>query len=1245
MSFYGDITNTSRTHFQFDRVYANRAEMERYKETDGIYAGRFVLIEYDSEMHMDSFLRVRKDGDNFYTTFSDNTAEEVLLTKGRIRKDTIVYESAFETLPANGYYAKNCTFYKCTSDYVENSEELATFEDIVGVGEENPHITNYSIDARMYGRGYDSTVWQKVYDGGVERYMMVAELNTVIPTFDLQPDAPTQTPIVPHFDIQGSDIYYKLHHQPAWGFRVKSANPETGPEFKHNGELIDGEDILYTTQYPESGYASDETTEWVRHEYNPDTGHISTLYWHSGNSENGFSAGEWKNYPPDEKLPAAIYYNKAGFDPEVITKSALDDHIIIEGSGVSGRQYSSHDSVGTETSYPDIQELSMMLPSIGNSISTMWDLIYGDESLSTEETEDGKKKRNLDIDWNSTKGLRMVSETESGFAYNTKQVSTLAGAINSVHDLMGMIVLAPAGDLEDIAKIAEDNKIYYSNGEYYYRVNDYVYDEQKAISAKPESVGYLTEEEFDPTIHYKFNETTGEYERVSVYINGIEYFICDRILKPEEIAEISYKTLEQKFENTDNPFTGFKEFPPVDDSFYYGTPGQVYQLETKEYPTYNRVYYATKDKTSFFTQVIPIQFDKGIHYKFVTENGTLGYYTNNYNNEPEPPIEGINYFEILKSDITFVGEDRAPYVKGIYYIYSADPKNGIEDLEEEAINLGDITISHDSYNPEYKYYTASIKDGELLLEKVELFGVTDNHYYQDSENARYYKCSQDYIPNQETVLNNLTKYRFVTIPDKDPVDYFYIPNKYYIFIDDTQEYRIYDEEEWDDNLDFYLRAPNSNIRDIKTADLIAEHYYVANTYYYQLANKKMVIDRNKTASDITYYLRDKILYVSNDENDVMSIGMEWNVNVSTIPKGITITTREEVPVMKRLEGFARELNTIHGLILEINRLLLTNDIHTRDSYTIQGAINVINDIIDKFEIIAPGQFVIVDDYGRVHSATHSEDNWINIEIDSNVIDPNVSITHKFNPVNDTTSTSSQDVENSDGNIELYTPIVDNKGHIVGKNIETIELPHNFKTIQVGNTFITADSHIANVNVADDDKWIEVSANADTDTLTISHIGPVSGEGTTTHNTNDTPTFGASFNVPTITYDSKGHISASSNHTVTLPTLSLKDDSSGNVLTGLTLDISTTTGELTLTKEPIGTLALGGTYSIATSASAIASTDTINTALGKLEYKTNRNIGSLALGTYATNSSTAAITSTDTIQVALRKLENRIKALE
>jgi hypothetical protein len=35
-------------------------------------------------------------------------------------------------------------------------------------------------------------------------------------------------------------------------------------------------------------------------------------------------------------------------------------------------------------------------------------------------------------------------------------------------------------------------------------------------------------------------------------------------------------------------------------------------------------------------------------------------------------------------------------------------------------------------------------------------------------------------------------------------------------------------------------------------------------------------------------------------------------------------------------------------------MLLAGDAYTRDNRTVQGAINVLNDIIAKFEVIAPG---------------------------------------------------------------------------------------------------------------------------------------------------------------------------------------------------------------------------------------------------------------------------------------------------
>ena len=47
MGFYGNITNTSKTTFQFDKIYPNRLSMDANVNNDGIFIGRYVLVEYD----------------------------------------------------------------------------------------------------------------------------------------------------------------------------------------------------------------------------------------------------------------------------------------------------------------------------------------------------------------------------------------------------------------------------------------------------------------------------------------------------------------------------------------------------------------------------------------------------------------------------------------------------------------------------------------------------------------------------------------------------------------------------------------------------------------------------------------------------------------------------------------------------------------------------------------------------------------------------------------------------------------------------------------------------------------------------------------------------------------------------------------------------------------------------------------------------------------------------------------------
>ena len=79
--------------------------------------------------------------------------------------------------------------------------------------------------------------------------------------------------------------------------------------------------------------------------------------------------------------------------------------------------------------------------------------------------------------------------------------------------------------------------------------------------------------------------------------------------------------------------------------------------------------------------------------------------------------------------------------------------------------------------------------------------------------------------------------------------------------------------------------------------------------------------------------------------------------------------------------------------------------------------------------------------------------------------------HTFNKVEDTTTVADKNNTNGDGlnkgnndELKLYTPIVDNTGHVVGNNIETVTLPYNFKTVNADTGSIIAENTLDNFGI-------------------------------------------------------------------------------------------------------------------------------------------------------------------------------------
>jgi hypothetical protein len=151
---------------------------------------------------------------------------------------------------------------------------------------------------------------------------MIAELNSVVPTFAVSADAPSMYPIAPHFDIKSTNMYYLIHQQPQWGFRVKAARGDLKNPVLDNNGIATNDFVDCSTD--KVNYPSDEKIVWSRSAYDVSKDKEEIHYYDGEN---------WTSDQPTEGLDAAIYYNKAGFDSRVESTVNLEDKISIMPTG------------------------------------------------------------------------------------------------------------------------------------------------------------------------------------------------------------------------------------------------------------------------------------------------------------------------------------------------------------------------------------------------------------------------------------------------------------------------------------------------------------------------------------------------------------------------------------------------------------------------------------------------------------------------------------------------------------------------------------------------------------------------------------------------------------------------------------------------------------------------------------------------------------------------------------------------
>lgn len=1345
MGFYGHITNVQRTSMSFDKIYSNRFTMDESAKNDGVYAGRYVLIEYERPLDKSFLPRVIQFDGLLYQAppermvFDPNNADFTTPNSYLVRLETytinmeaeepqvddvvgtflrpdliavcsvndnlgVKYDQDanmsigsvsklqyFRIGKANNAEKESYNlFYNYKTQKIEldavASRELKTscsytevnYSALTSVDDSN-YLLNFNIDNSKYttSRGYDSTVWQKTYVSGEAKYVMIAELNSVVPILDVSADAPTLAPIMPHFDKDSTNIYYKLHMQPSWGFRIKGANPNlTIPTIDYSGSVItDGTGIPIVATSDAIEYPSDQKTEWFNTVYKDNN--YTNYYLNEYIKAEGDKSVEGRWEEKQHSLDGAIYFNRAGFDKEYITHSKdykytnrdltlnpLVDEITLAPTGFSGHLYPTHTTDNINVEQPDVNELAVLLPSIGDTIADVWDLIYGGEDLNT--IYDGKGlRRNLVIRWEDAKkvlakeGLRLVRADDKGlgYTYNPEEVNTLAGVINSVQDIMGMIITNDYPE-DDIDNLNEDY-IYYNptTGKYYFKKRTYTYEKIEGevshekvdlvdwkdyqdnswwVDTNSTTPDYIQESTFRPEREYvqgvnvptdkslsrhftrsdyepgkyflyrEKDEGTGDTFRDAItkapyikYIKTYENYDVNQIyydieaekviLNDDSIYYVPNKYYagyfypitpaiinEEDFEN--RLASGVRLFDPLTftseaynvieatelksgDFNKISDLSMVYYLTlrtcslTEEAFTQAQVegrapmlfttttfaqgsgvpqnYYVISKKYELFTDTQTVSASPGVYYQLFMEEGKTQESYLNGNLLKEEYVKNLSldtdiiieenclYFRevvelILSSAENVVNIADAvqikvePLPKDLYKYYKTVIPGGIEEEGFRSISaLSDEIATAKNY--------ASITDlYKLTIRLLELGYEPNRYYYQELEGE--YKNSVmidnrlEPTPDRDYWTVNMVNKRLVTAAEilagrKANV-------VYYQYDADANDYLVYNGALIRDQK-YYV----SSLTDVP-------EIYFPNKYYYKDEDGKFILDLSPDFTPGREYYRNPQVYILNDPNGFYDKGAIWPL-AQNPPEGsnIELATRTDAWELSELKGFDITFNTLHGLILRLNKWMLQDDWLTRDDATLQGALNQLNDIIHRIGELKPGQLMIVDNTGRMRGVSYStkqefsavnhggqavtvkstqadpdnEDMWIDIDTDDDYRDPKLTIKHNFTAVHDTTSTSNMNTPAVD-KIDLYTPIVDATGHVVGKNTETVTLPFGFKTLAATNeasetlsqSEVVANSNVVAKNTQDiltlkaKNKWIEFTTDNNGNSITIAH---------------------------------------------------------------------------------------------------------------------------------------------------------------
>lgn len=1084
--FYGSLSKLQKINFQFDRVFPNRATMDAEASTtaldlngsqlDCVLNGRYVLVDYNEGETVDISLKLgyKQDG-TIYAAYNVPFKDKNALNEN----DSVIVIGEFD---ADGKYTKyneeEIWVYK-GNDTFEQRTDLNTE---ISNGDNSIYEHNLIIDNTLYpnaGRGWDSTVWQKTYQNGKSVYIMIAELNAISPTLSVAPDPPSidGMPSSAYFS-DSTPNFYRLHIGSNWGFRIKGASPLSG--YVYNPNTGNSHEIQYSID--EQEYPSDVKGVLRKIDSGLDDYPLAIYFNKRGfnrflSSADGYAYVNKKIAELEAKRDSEL--NESNRNKIIVElerwqsfKNSVNnkgrDFVDLTPTGRSGKFYSNVLANGDSDVSMDMQELSVMLPSIGETMSDIWDIVYGKErskdsnnfsmyyhNLENENAEkiienfssDDKKIRNTDIYWNSTNGVRAHSNylkaTSGSNQYDSSAWETLGGTINSVHDLVGMIIRDYSNlSLTEGVDQWDPTKIYYINNEYYIKNKEYVwtkYSDQSAShliyntispvnmvgygyrggAAAPIDLYRISQEQYPVIEDQNVSDNLSEYDN----FKGKSYQNYIKVKGPDDIIEGAvYGTIE-----VTNPTEWTTPTPTSGLNYYYYLSGAdvVYKKESSSTTWDKGVYYAFTNAELSNAELINTYFyEPG---KFYIENKTthelrealsdslaellsetntqltdwIFYPKNQY--RLGPPEDDIVLLPVYKKDANgnYIFELSYNSIDTVSnYNYNSDTKVLTFTVQtRNTSNVTTITVATEFINGiksivvdengnvkgYYSRLYQVIEDGKYYTPAdVALNGYS--YYYENDKTVPQYKIDHyKKVPAPYTVItptqsgaqpanvidfeegtyfhsstSDLSEFLLVSKDSfgLDAAEHSTITNDGHGFykLSFNAAHRIYVrqvgggyyETAEGDYIRYYaphLEDPNNPVGSkIVTFTKLPGNYSVfrSGEFYEDADLTVKAIDYSPTK---TYY--ERIGNIVGDSEPDWPDGMEWNQ--AEIPAGLQLGSISKVWKPKKIVGFAKDLGTMHGLILQVTHLLQSGNKYTRDSSTIQGVLNQCHDVLFKLE--------------------------------------------------------------------------------------------------------------------------------------------------------------------------------------------------------------------------------------------------------------------------------------------------------